>query len=73
MNQLKEIVNYQLQILLNHKLSILIKVIGAISFKNTDQMEISCNSHTHVITINPVLTFISLQPACSAFSSDIKL
>ena len=59
--------------LLNHKLCILIKVIGLYLFKNPNQMEISCNSHTHVITINPPLTFVTLQPACSAFSSDIKL
>ena len=45
----------------------------AISVKDTDQMEISCNSHTHVIAINPPLTFVTLQPACRTFSSDIKL
>ena len=45
----------------------------AISLKDTDQMEISCNLHTYVITINQPLTFVTLQPACSAFSLDIKL
>ena len=38
-----------------------------------DQMEISCNSHRHIITIEPLLTLINLQPACSAFSAKIKL
>ena len=36
-------------------------------------MEIRCTAHTHVKTLNPPLTFISLQPACSAFSPEIKL
>ena len=38
-----------------------------------DRMEISCNSHRHVITIAPPLTLVNLQPACSAFSAKIKL
>ena len=29
--------------------------------------------HTHVKTLNPPLTFIILQPACSAFSPEIRL
>ena len=36
-------------------------------------MEIPCNSHRHVITIEPHLTLVNLQPACSAFSAKIKL
>ena len=36
-------------------------------------MEIRCTAHTHVKTLNPPLTFIILQPACSAFSLEIKL
>ena len=44
----------------------------AIYVKDIDQMEISCNSHTHVKTISPPLTFVTLQPACSKFFSGIK-
>ena len=36
-------------------------------------MEIRCTAHTHVKTLNPLLTFITLQHACSAFSPEIKL
>ena len=32
-----------------------------------------CTAHTYVKTLNPPLTFITLQPACSAFSPEIKL
>ena len=45
----------------------------AISVKKPTQMEIRCTAHTHVKTLNPPLTFITLQPACSAFSPEIKL
>ena len=40
-----------------------------------DQMEISCNSHRHVISIEPLLllTLVNIQPACSAFSARFKL
>ena len=40
----------------------------AISVEKPTQMEIRCTAHTHVKTLNPPLTFITLQPACSAFS-----
>ena len=36
-------------------------------------MEIKCEDHSHVKTLQPPITFINLQPACSAFSSTIKL
>ena len=36
-------------------------------------MEIRCTAHTHVKTLNLPLTFITLQPACSAFSPEINL
>ena len=36
-------------------------------------MEIKCEDHSHVKTLQPPMTFINLQPACSAFSSTIKL
>ena len=45
----------------------------AVATVKSDQMEISCNSHRHVITIEPPLTLVNLQPGCSAFSAKIKL
>ena len=45
----------------------------AISLDKSTQMEKKYEDHTHVKTLKPPLTFIILQPACSAFSSDIKL
>ena len=45
----------------------------AVATVEPDQMEISCNSHRHVITIEPPLTLVNLQPACSAFSAKTKL
>ena len=36
-------------------------------------MEIKCEDHTHVKTLQPPLTFITLQPAYSAFFSDVRL
>ena len=45
----------------------------AISVEKCTQMEIRCTDHSHVRTLNPPLTFIILQPACSAFSPEIKL
>ena len=35
-------------------------------------MEIKCEDHSHVETLQPPITFINLQPVCSAFSSTIK-
>ena len=45
----------------------------AISVEKPTQSKIRCTAHTHVKTLNPPLTFITLQPACSAFSPEIKL
>ena len=45
----------------------------AVATVEPDQMEISCNSPRYVITIEPLLTLVNLQPACSAFSAKIKL
>ena len=39
----------------------------------TDDSQNRCTAHTYVKTLNPPLTFITLQPACSAFSPEIKL
>ena len=36
-------------------------------------MEIKCSDHTHIKTLQPPITLIKLQPACSAFSPLIKL
>ena len=38
-----------------------------------DQMEISCNSHRHVISVEPPLTLVNLQHAFSTFSARLKL
>ena len=46
--------------------------IWAISVEKPTQMEVRCTAHTHVKTLNPPLTFITLQPACGALSSEIK-
>ena len=45
----------------------------AISLARKTEMEIKCTSTTHVKTLTPPLTFISLQPTCSAFSPELKL
>ena len=47
--------------------------LWAISLINPMHMEIKCEDHTHVKTLQAPITFVKLQPACSAFSSDIKL
>ena len=39
-----------------------------ISVKEPTPMEIKCTDHTHVKTLQPPITLINLQPACSAFS-----
>ena len=44
----------------------------AISIETPIQMEIKCEDHNHVKTLQPPITFINLQSVCSAFSSDIK-
>ena len=45
----------------------------AISTMTNDQMEITCTAHKHVVSLNPPLTLVKLQPACTAFSSQLKL
>lgn len=45
----------------------------AIATTDSEQMEVTCPLQKHVITIDPPLSMINLQPACSAFSSKIKL
>ena len=47
--------------------------LWAISVETPIPMEIKCEDHSHVKTLQPPFTFINLQPACSAFSSVIKL
>ena len=44
-----------------------------ISVEKPTQMEIRCTAHTHVKTLHPLLTSITLLPACGAFSPEIKL
>ena len=39
----------------------------------TDYSQNRFTAHTYVKTLNPPLTFITLQPACSAFSPEVKL
>ena len=45
----------------------------AIATVESDQMEITCTAQKHVVSLNPPLTLVNLQPACSAFSSKLKL
>ena len=45
----------------------------AISITEPIQMEIKCSDHTHIKTLQPPITLINLQPACSVFSPMIKL
>ena len=47
--------------------------LWAISVEEPVAMEVKCKDHSHVKTIEPPFTLINLQPACSAFSSVIKL
>ena len=47
--------------------------LWAISVKEYIPMEVKCKDHSHIKTLEPPFTFINLQPACSAFSSVIKL
>ena len=44
-----------------------------ISVTEPAQMEIKCSDHTHIKTLQPPITLINLQPACSALSPWIKL
>ena len=36
-------------------------------------MEIQCQTHKSVKTLQPPMTMVTLEPACSAFSLEIKL
>ena len=45
----------------------------AIATTDTEQMEVTCPLQKHVISIDPPLSIINLQPACSAFSAKFKL
>ena len=45
----------------------------AISVTEHIQMEIKWGDHTHIKTLQPPITLINLQPACSAFSALMKL
>ena len=44
-----------------------------LSVTKPTQIEIKCFDHTHIKTLQPPITLINLQPACSAFSSLIML
>ena len=45
----------------------------AISVEKSTQMEIRCPQVTQVKSLKPAITFITLQPACSGFSPEVKL
>ena len=45
----------------------------AIATMKPDQMEITCTEQKHVVSLNPPLSLVKLQPACYAFSSKLKL
>ena len=45
----------------------------AIATANIEQMEVTCPTQKHVISIVPPLSMINIQPACSAFSAKFKL
>ena len=47
--------------------------LWAISVEEPIPMEVKCKNHSHVKTLETLFTLINLQPACSAFSSVIKL
>ena len=47
--------------------------LWAISVVTNTPMEMMCEDHSHVKTLQPQITFINQQPVCSAFSSTIKL
>ena len=46
--------------------------LWAISVETPIPMEIKCEDHSHVKTLQPPITSTNLQPACIAFSSTIK-
>ena len=47
--------------------------LWAISIDKSTQMEIRCPKVTQVKSLKPPITFVNLQPACSAFSPGVKL
>ena len=47
--------------------------LWAIPIDKPTQMEIRCPKVTQVKSLKPPITFMSLQPACSAFSAGVKL
>ena len=47
--------------------------LWAIPVETHVPMEVKCKDNSHVKTLDPPFTLINLQPACSAFSSVIKL
>ena len=47
--------------------------LWTISVDTPIPMEVKCKDHSHVKTLEPPFTLINLQPACSTFSSIIKL
>ena len=47
--------------------------LWAISNDKPTQMEIRCSKVTQVKSLKPPITFVNLQPACSAFSPGVKL
>ena len=51
----------------------LVKGNWAISVTEPTQMEIKYSDHTNITTLQPPMTLINLQPACSAFCPLIKL
>ena len=46
--------------------------LWAISVEEPVPMEVRCEDHSHVQTLEPPFTLINLQPVCSTFSSVIK-
>ena len=59
--------------LYNHQAHYLDQGLWAISFETPILMEVKCKDHSHIKTLEPPFTLINLQPACSTFSSVIKL
>ena len=47
--------------------------LWAISVKEPVPMEVKCKDHSHVKTLEPPFALMNLHPACSTFSSVIKL
>ena len=47
--------------------------LWAIAVSEPIEMEIQCQTYKSVKTLQPSMTMVTLEPACSAFSSKIKL